>query len=166
MLFEFLKNQFATSPILYIGYSNRDPNWRSVLNEMVAEFYPSTPPVSYRIAPNTDLVEKELLKAKNVETINGTLQDFHDIAAIELTPSDIESDRLARAKASVPSDLIDTFEQHPAAVLRLINTWTYVNQAPFHEPPNSDDFLRGDRPNWGLVASRRIFREGHRGRCL
>jgi hypothetical protein len=37
MLFELLKKDFATSPVLYIGYSNRDPNWNIVLAEISSE---------------------------------------------------------------------------------------------------------------------------------
>jgi len=69
MLFEFLKVEFAKSPVLYIGYSNRDPNWKTLVGELASEFYPAPLPQSYRIAPRTDPLEAELLKAKNVETL-------------------------------------------------------------------------------------------------
>lgn len=43
MLFESLKLHFATSTILYIGYSHRDPNWTLVWNELSTEFgHPSS----------------------------------------------------------------------------------------------------------------------------
>jgi tetratricopeptide (TPR) repeat protein len=157
MLFELLKNEFATSTILYVGYSNRDPNWNNVLSEITSEFSPYPLPVAYRIVPNTEAIEKELLKAKNITTIDGSLQDFYETAIVSLSPSDVDSDRLQRAKGAVPTDLLDAFDKNPAAVLRLLGSWDYVNQSPFHVQANLFDFLRGDRPNWALVGTRKIF---------
>jgi hypothetical protein len=51
MLFECLKQDFATSPILYVGYSNQDPNWEIVLDETMSEFGGRFKMNSYRIAP-------------------------------------------------------------------------------------------------------------------
>jgi len=53
MLFETLKLEAARSTFLYIGYSNRDPNWRQLLEELRAEFFPADLPRSFRIAPST-----------------------------------------------------------------------------------------------------------------
>jgi tetratricopeptide (TPR) repeat protein len=52
----------------------------------------------------------------------------------------------------VPADLGSIFEEQPAGVLRVLNAWEYVNQAPFDDEPNTFEFHRGDRPNWGLLA--------------
>jgi SIR2-like domain len=46
MLWSRLKTEFATSTILYVGYSGRDPNWRLVLDELTQEFLPSALPRS------------------------------------------------------------------------------------------------------------------------
>ena len=53
MLFELLKHDAAISTFLYIGYSNRDPNWKLVLGELSEEFLLSQMPRSYRLAPTT-----------------------------------------------------------------------------------------------------------------
>jgi tetratricopeptide (TPR) repeat protein len=52
---------------------------------------------------------------------------------------------------------LPAFERNPAAVARLLNSWEYVNQAPFAETPNTRDFFRGDRGNWGLMSRRIPF---------
>ncbi|HML24028.1 MAG TPA: SIR2 family protein [Aggregatilinea sp.] len=158
MLFELLKEKFATSSILYIGYSNQDPNWKMILNEMIAEYAPTTFPHSYRVAPYTDPLEQEILQDKNIETLNGTYRDFYTAAQIALSNVNLDVDRLQRERARVPQDLLATFETSPAAVLRLLTSWTYVNQeAAFHAQPNLNSFLQGDRPNWALVGSRLVF---------
>jgi hypothetical protein len=48
--------------------------------------------------------------------------------------------------------LLFAFERNPAAVARLLNSWEYINQAPFSAPANTRAFFRGDRANWGLIA--------------
>jgi hypothetical protein len=45
MVWNRLKNDCATSTILYIGYSGRDPNWQLMIEEMTREFLPSHPPL-------------------------------------------------------------------------------------------------------------------------
>ncbi len=157
MLFEILKKEFATSSILYIGYSNRDPNWKTVLAEIASEFYPSKMPLSYRITPQTDSIESEILKAKNIETIDISYQDFYEAASAALSESKVEPDVLRRIRMDLPSDLLSAFDKNPAAVSRLLSSWTYVNQAPFNDQPNVHTFLRGDQPNWALVGSRQHF---------
>lgn len=157
MLFELLKKEFATSTILYIGYSNRDSNWKLVLSEMAQEFYPSSLPRSYRVAPSTPDVEDEILRSRNIETIDANLKEFDDAVKLILNGSNIDNDRLRQLREVIPPDLKDAFDKSPAAVSRLLSSWDYVNQAPFGEKPNIYDFLRGDRPNWGLIGSRELF---------
>jgi hypothetical protein len=152
MLFELLKVEFATSPILYVGYSNRDPNWKIVREEIASEFYPSQMPASYRVAPNTNTLDAEILAARGIETINATLQQFVDAASSTLNDSASDVDRLKRLGTSVPPDLGEAFEKNPAATLRLLASWIYVNRASFDEVPNTQAFLHGDRANWGLIA--------------
>jgi tetratricopeptide (TPR) repeat protein len=157
MLFEFLKIEFAKSPVLYIGYSNRDPNWKMLIGELKSEFYPAPLPQSYRIAPRTDPLEAELLKAKNIETLDCTLQEAVDAAKLLVSTAPPDSSRYRTVKKEVPSDLQEAFDNNPAATARLLSSWTYVNQAPFHETPNIRAFLRGDRANWALVGSGEVF---------
>ena len=52
MLFELLKRDAAISTILYVGYSNKDPNWNILITELQDEFAPKKIPNSYRVAPN------------------------------------------------------------------------------------------------------------------
>jgi tetratricopeptide (TPR) repeat protein len=157
MLFEKLKIDYATAPILYVGYSNRDPNWKMLLSEIAEEFFPSKMPQSFRIAPETNALDREILKSRNIETIDCSLQEFVEAASVVESDLAQDFDKLRAMKAKVPQDLLDAFESNPVAVTRLLSSWDYVNQAPFNETPNVKTFLRGDRPNWGLIGSRAHF---------
>lgn len=156
MLFELLKNEFATSPVLYIGYSNLDPNWKTILTEIKDEFFPSQLPNSYRVAPHSDPIDAEILKARNIETIDLSFEDFVKVVMLSI-PEQRDRDRMLTLRPEIPSDLITSFENNPVATLRLLSSWTYVNQAQFDATPNVHDFLRGDRPNWALIGSRQHF---------
>jgi SIR2-like domain len=157
MLFELLKNEFATSTFLYIGYSNRDPNWKLVLSELFAEFLPSTPPSSYRITPSTDPLDIEILRAQNIECISASVEEFVAAAAAALSEIRVDPDRINILKHKIPSSLIPAFGMNPAATARLLSSWTYANQAPFDDMSNTGAFLKGDRPNWGLIGRRQYF---------
>ena len=157
MIFELLKKEFATSTILYIGYSNRDPNWKIVLNEIISEFYPAQIPNSYRVTPNTDPINYEILKSKNIETIDASFKDFVEVAMLLQPEFKEDPNRINKLRSTIPADLLPAFEESPAAVTRLLSSWTYVNQAKFDDKSNIYDFLRGDRPNWALIGSRQHF---------
>lgn len=157
MLFELLKFDFATSNILYIGYSNNDPNWSLVLSEITAEFGASKLPPSYRIAPNTNPLDAEILSHRGVTTIDATYKDFANAAALVLAETVVDRNVLNSIKDTIPSDIATYFDKNPVAIARLMSSWTYVNQAPFSERSNLQEFLRGDRPNWGLMGVRDIF---------
>jgi len=157
MLFEYLNTKFATSTILYIGYSNQDSNWREVWTELIEEFLPSAPPLSYRIAPGTDSIDVEILKKKGLESIDSTFAEFCGIASAAVAESDSNVDFLASIRSQVPTQLLGLFEKNMAAVARLLSSWTYVNQAPFSEKPNLSAFLWGDRPNWSVVEKKQFF---------
>lgn len=157
MMFEVLKLEFATSTFLYVGYSNQDPNWKMLLEELRAEFYPTHLPASYRVASNTDPLDNEILKSKNVETITADFEDFQQSAALALAGSRVPPDALQKIQASVPTELLSAFERNPAAIARLLSSWEYVNQASFAVAPNTQDFFRGDKGNWGLISRRIPF---------
>lgn len=157
MLFERLKTEFATSTFLYIGYSNRDPNWKLVLSELKTDFYPSNLPVSYRVTHDKDRLNIEILRSQNIETINVSIEQFVQNASVVLTETKIDPEKLKKLKYRVPPDLAAAFDKNPAAVARLLASWTYVNQAPFDEPSNIASFLRGDKPNWGLIGRQHYF---------
>src|SRR5260221_4235798 len=157
MLFETLRREFATATLLYVGYANEDIDWKMVLSELRSEFTPAVPPPSYRIARVTDSLDEEILRAKGIETIAGTLEEFAGVALEALGDLRVDPHRLDALKASVPSNLMSAFETNPAATMRLLASWIYVNQAPFHEAPNVKAFLSGDLPNWGLAAKQIAF---------
>lgn len=156
-LFNILKTEFATSCVLYIGYANHDPNWKIVLDEMTREFFPSSMPYAYRISPDTSPLDKEILKDKNIETIEATFEEFAQVASAIIPNAKDDFISLDAMRATIPKDLIKAFEKNPQAVVRLLASWTYVNAAPFHEKSNIRSFLRGDRPNWALVAGNQDF---------
>ncbi len=153
MLFEILKQNFATSTILYIGYSNRDPNWALLLNEITEEFQPSKLPSAFRVVPSTDKDDAEILKSRGIETIDADLEQFVSAAVAQLEPFHIDDDRLKALQKTVPSHLLNAFKKNPAPVARLIASWQYVNQAPFADTPNPKQFFRGDKPNWSLIGA-------------
>ena len=153
MLFELLKQHSATATFLYLGYSNRDPNWQTLLAELQQDFSPSQLPVSYRVAPSTDPIEREILEAQSLYTVDASIEEFVALASTLLNPS-VQAPGLDALGASVPSDLAKAFAESPAATARLLRSWTYVNEAPFSEVPNTTDFLHGDPPNWGLIGQR------------
>lgn len=157
MMFEVLKLHSATSIVLYIGYSNRDPNWNLVLEEVRDEFLPASMPRSYRVTPDTDALDREILADKGVETVECSLADFRETATVALSAAKVPVDVLRRIGEKVPPELAVAFEQNPAAVARLLASWEYVNQAPFDAMPNVKLFLRGDRPNWALIGKRMQF---------
>jgi TonB family protein len=84
MLFEVLKKEFATSTVLYIGYSDLDPNRNLVLEEMRQDFYPSTLPCSYRLALRTQPLNNELLRSQGIETIDASFEGFVAAASAAL----------------------------------------------------------------------------------
>lgn len=157
MLFELLKIEFTASSILYIGYSNSDPNWKNILSEISSEFSPSPMPQSYRVSPDTNQIDIEILKAKNIETIKSNYLEFTKALSITLSEIQIDSKRLKQIKSTVPSDLIEAFEKEPAAIARLLSSWIYVNQTSFNETPNIRSFLRGDLANWSLIGGKHHF---------
>ena len=154
MLFELLKLQFATSTILYLGYSNRDPNWKLVHTEMMTEFYPSIPPYAFRVSPGTDPVDVKILKNDNIETIDSDLEGLVTGLKESFKDETFESDSLKNVRLRLPSELKEAFDENPASITRLISSWDFVNAARFDERPNVGDFLRGDKPNWSLVGAR------------
>ncbi|WP_395680436.1 SIR2 family protein [Dokdonella sp.] len=158
MLFERLKNHFATSPFLYIGYSNRDPNWSLVLDEVEEEFSPSRTPRSFRVCPHEDAFDEEILLSRNIETIHTDLAGFVATTQAVLNELAVDSDKLGRLRKLVPHDLREAFDKNPAAATRLLNSWDYVNQTDFSAASNLQDFLLGDRAKWSLLAERKFFK--------
>lgn len=157
MLFELLKQEFATSSILYIGYSNQDPNWDLVLTEMAEEFSPASLPRAFRIAPNTSTIDKEILSHKNIETIDGTLTEFCEVAKTIVGDDKLDVDRLEVMRGGIPAEFLSTFDQNPTPLIRLLSSWEYINSVNFANSPNLHKFLHGDRPNWSLIGAREFF---------
>ena len=123
MMFEVLKLHFATSTILYVGYSHRDPNWKMVLEEIREEFLPSSMPRSYRVSPETSPLDREILAAKGLDTIECDLAEFRQNATLALSAVTVPVDILQRISERVPTKLAFAFEKSPAAVARLLASW-------------------------------------------
>jgi tetratricopeptide (TPR) repeat protein len=153
MLFDHFKVEYPTAPILYIGYSNNDPNWREITTTLQKQFSPGVPPKSYRLAPTTSNIDRELLESQGIETVDGTIADLHPAVVSRIGDLRVEPIARDRLRASVPSDLLDTYQQYPSATARLLNSWEYVNQADFSSQPNTESFLRGNRANWGVFGN-------------
>ncbi|MBL8824098.1 MAG: SIR2 family protein [Planctomycetia bacterium] len=157
MLFNILKTEFATSPFIYVGYSHGDTNWKTVFTELRSYFLPTKVPQSFRITPGSNAIEDEILLRQGVETIKLTLQDFVKQAHIDHIKSPGPLIKMEYEKEHVPVDLHDAFDASPIATVRLLQSWEYVNSAPFDQVPNTRAFLNGDRPNWGTVAGKHCF---------
>ncbi len=84
ILFELLKKEFATSTLLCVGYCDRDPNWKLLLDEMRQDFHPSPLPPSYRLALGTQPLNAEILRSQGVETIDASFEQFVAAASAAL----------------------------------------------------------------------------------
>lgn len=157
MLFETFRLKYATTPVLYIGYSHNDPNWRMVTAEVRMQLVASSPPPSYRLAPSTPDIDREILRGLAVETLDGSLSDFREAVTTSLGDLRVEPASLASMSAKIPTELRTIFDEHPAGLARLLNSWTYVNQADFQDSPNTSEFLKGSAPNWALVGQGKNF---------
>ncbi|MBB3749860.1 tetratricopeptide (TPR) repeat protein [Mycolicibacterium sp. BK634] len=157
MLFNHFKIEYPTSPILYVGYSNQDPNWREITTTLQVQFSPSAPPKSFRLAPDTPPIDRELLAAQGIETIDGTIPDLRAAWVARFGELRVEPTARDRLKAMVPSDLSAAYAEYPSATIRLLNSWEYVNQADFSVAPNTESFYKGNRANWGIFAEGQSF---------
>jgi tetratricopeptide (TPR) repeat protein len=158
MVWDRLKNDCATSTILYIGYSGRDPNWQLIVEEMAQEFLPSKPPTAYRIDPFADPIDIELHKeVRKVETLVMSLPEFHALVQQEIGDYRPAADTLNRYRNKVPQHLRADYDKSPAAMLRLLESWNYVNGEAVTQEPNTKEFLRGSNPNWSLIAQNHRF---------
>lgn len=159
MLFELLKKDFATATIIYLGYSNKDYDWRIVLEEIKAEFFPSKLLPSYRIDPNSNIVSEEILSSAGISTLHFDLESFVKAAQVEIALDEVkfEANIINRIKISIPDDLKLFFDSNPPSIIRLLKSWEYVNQADFNTSSNIKQFINGDRPNWALIANKQYF---------
>tara|TARA_R110002051_G_scaffold248681_1_gene308238 strand:+ start:327 stop:3386 length:3060 start_codon:yes stop_codon:yes gene_type:complete len=153
MLFNVFKTQYANTPILYVGYSNEDPNWAQVTGELKEEFLPNVPPTSFRLTPSTSELDRELLAHEGIETLDGVLSDLRSAIWARFGDLQVRPANLDALRANVPTHLHDLFEERPAPLARLLVSWEYVNQADFSVTPNTASFHQGNRPNWGVIGS-------------
>ena len=158
MLWNRLKTEFAQSTLLYIGYSNRDPNWSLILDELTQEFAPSELPRSYRVDPFAEEIDVEILRNRNIETLVCDLSAYRTAVTAAIGDYRQDPDLRSKHQKDVPADLIPAFEKNPASILRLLNSWQYVNGTNFGEKPNTQQFLKGDRPSWALVGAQIPFK--------
>ena len=153
MVWARLKDDFATLVVLYIGYSGRDQNWQLIIEEVAREFSPSKPPTSYRIDPYADPIDAEIHKeTRRVETLVMDLPQFHALVDAEIGDYRPQADTANKYKNKIPHHLREDFDKNPAAMLRLLDSWIYVNGEPTSGDPNVKQFLLGSVPNWSLIA--------------
>lgn len=158
MVWERLKYDSATSTILYIGYSGRDPNWQMIIEEVAREFQPAKPPISFRLDPFADLIDVEIHKeTRRVETLITSLPEFHAVAQIEIGDYRPALDTLNKYRNRIPQHLRSEYDKSPVAMLRLLISWEYVNDVNAASEPNTKEFLRGARANWSLIAQNHRF---------
>lgn len=158
MLFDLLKYHVATATILYVGYSHNDQNWQIIQTEIEQDFYPKPLPNSYRIAPGTPAEDIELLTARNVTTIDVSLDDFRKECGTAIDQQEIAEQTLEEIKRQIPPTLHGAYQKNPRITYDFFRSWEYVNDTPKNIEPNINEFLSGDYANWPL-ASNRIFFE-------
>jgi tetratricopeptide (TPR) repeat protein len=158
MVWNRLKSDAATSTLLYIGYSGRDPNWQMIVEEVAREFSPSQPPVAYRIDPYADPLDTEILRdVRRIETLVMSLPEFHALVESELGDRRPDPDTVNVLRNKVPQHLRPAYDAEPAAMLRLLESWIYVNDESVVNVPNTKEFLRGSKPTWSLIAQNHRF---------
>jgi tetratricopeptide (TPR) repeat protein len=158
MVWNRLKNDAVTSTILYIGYSGRDSNWQQIVEEMAREFSPAKPPMAYRLDPFSEDLDIELHReVRRVETLKIFLPEFRKLVETEIGDYRPKADVYDRYRNLVPHHLLEDYKKSPAAMLRLLESWQYVNGESTTGEPNTRQFLLGSRSNWSLVAQNRRF---------
>jgi len=158
MVWERLKADAATSTVLYIGYSGRDLNWQLIIEEMAKEFSPSKPPAAYRLDPYADPLDIELHReTRRVETLVMSLPELHALVDEEIGDYRAEPDSFNKYRNKIHHNLRDAYDKNPAAMLRLMDSWVYVNGESVTEEPNTRNFLRGSTANWSLIAQEHRF---------
>lgn len=153
MMFEILKHKAGSTTILYVGYGNQDSNWRQVMAEMREDFGTSQVPLAFRIAPSTDPLDREILAHEGIETIDATLEQFAVNVRASLGEIHVQPHEFDSSRSRVPTKLQTAFESNPAATLRLLNSWELVPRIPSGSRPNTESFLKGEKPNWELIAA-------------
>lgn len=157
MVWDRLRFDAATSTLLYIGYSGRDPNWQMIIEEVAREFSPSQPPAAFRIDPYADPLDIEILRdVWRAETLVMSLPEFHALVDSEIGDRRPDPDTINVLRNKIPQHLRDAYDKQPAAMLRLLESWVYVNDESVIDVPNTKEFLRGSKPTWSLIA------QGHR----
>ena len=152
MLFEYFRTDFPKSTILYIGYSHRDSNWLTITADVRAEYSPNNPPTAYRVAPTTPILEVEAMAALDIETLPGSISHFRAACQLHFGDLRVEPHRLDSLKSAIPAALHSAFDQSPAGVSRLLNSWESVGDAQFTGVPNTREFYRGDQASWTLLG--------------
>jgi tetratricopeptide (TPR) repeat protein len=92
-----------------------------------------------------------------VTSIDSDLRQFVQAARVDLAKAPSTIDLLKPIERSIPSDLSEHFKTGAAPLVRLLSSWTYVNQAPFKTASNLSRFLKGDKANWALIAQHEVF---------
>lgn len=158
MLWDRLKIDSATSTMLYVGYSGRDQNWQLIVEEMAKEFLPSVPPTAYRLDPYADPIDMEIHKeVRRVETLIMSLPEFRVLVDKELGNYRPTVDTLNKYRNTIPQHLREEYDKAPAAMLRLLKSWTYVNGESVTAEPNVKNFLQGSVANWSMIGQNRRF---------
>jgi len=158
MLFNILKEQFGQSSLLYIGYSNRDPNWRIILDEVQREYNTAAMPLSYRVVVDRPSITDELLAKKNVHTLHCSLTEFVASLLTQLDPGQIDADVVKSLGNTIPSEFKAEFDSNPAPVVRFLHSWDTVSSVRFAESSNVQEFLRGNPAEWSTIGQEQYFR--------
>lgn len=156
MIFQAFARDVATGGVVYAGYSHNDPNWRSVLEEILVEI-PTSPPLAFRIAPSTPEIDRRILEQRrNISTIDATLATLRAeyVRQCGVFSFDVALRATRQLRDQAESELQSA---NPAAAARLETSWEHIGSAVLQGAANSREFLEGMEPNWPLLAQRRYF---------
>ncbi len=125
-----------------------------VIDEVAREFSPSQTPVAYRLDPYADPLDTEILRdTRRIETLVMTLPEFHALVQAELGDRRPDPDTVNQLRNKIPQRLRTAHDAEPAAMLRLLESWIYVNDENVMDVPNTKEFLRGSKPTWSLIIA-------------
>ncbi|RZU28978.1 hypothetical protein BDD14_6564 [Edaphobacter modestus] len=88
--------------------------------------------------------------AMGLETLVMSLPEFHALVEHEIGDRRPEPDTINVLRNKIPQHLREAYDAEPAAMLRLLESWIYVNDESVTEIPNTKEFLRGSKTD--LVA--------------
>lgn len=96
-------------------------------------------------------------EVRRVETLVMGLAELH--ASVESVIGDYRAtpETFDAFRNRVPHHLRELYDDAPAPMMRLLNSWSYVNGEDVTLEPNTKEFLNGSKATWSLIAQNHRF---------